>query len=408
MVEIYPEILRTESHCPRCYHLEKSVPKLFFWGVHVLGRYTCQSCRLAFLGTLPSGHTSLFPVSFSTDKKYRLFDRKSAGWLAFPLIDAVSSGKKIEGNIQIFNPGLGKDLILINCLDTCFGHVFTKVWNVYFNKSSFQEIGIAVLIPDQYQWLLPKEVEIWSVKTNLEALSAEISGLDQWVKAQFKRFRKVYLHPVPVHVNHQGLDFEKILGIKPFDLDFFSTTSPNITFVWRADRFWLNNNILYFFDKASRKYQVENFFQPIFAWRQEQLVMRLTNKIIKKLPYASFTITGVGKTGSFPSFIKDWRQGAIDWQVEQDWNHIFRKSHVVRGVHGSHMLIPTALSAGFVEILPRYKIDHLTEDISQAHSSRLSHFLGRFVDEYATPDLISMHVVSMVKKFGFIKKNMEA
>ena len=408
MVEIYPEILRTESHCPRCTHLEKSVPKLFFWGVHVLGRFTCQSCQLAFLGTIPSGHTSLFPVSFSLDKKYRRFDVERSDWLALPLIDSVCSGKKKEPTIQMYNPGSGKDLILINCLDTCFGHVFTKVWNVYLNKSSFQESSIAVLIPDRCQWLLPKEVEIWSVKLNLEALSAEISSLDQWVKEQFKRFRKVYLHPAPVHLNHQGLDFEKILGIKPFDLDFFSSTSPNITFVWRADRFWLNSRILYFIDKASRKYKVENFFMPIFTWRQEQLVKRLTNSIIKKLPKASFSITGIGKTGRFASFINDQRKKSIDLQVEREWNLIFRKSHVVIGVHGSHMLIPTALSAGFIEILPRYKIDHLTEDISQAHnSSRLSHFLGRFVDEYVTSDLVSRHVISMVKKFDFIKSNME-
>ncbi|WP_040757355.1 hypothetical protein, partial [Winogradskyella psychrotolerans] len=125
MIEIYPEIVKSESQCPRCSELQNSGGALYFQGIHVLSNCTCQACGLEYYATLPSGHSSLFPVSFTLDKNYQQFDKENASWMAIPLLASIGDNLSVEGNFQIYNQGEGKELILINCLDDCFGHVFT-------------------------------------------------------------------------------------------------------------------------------------------------------------------------------------------------------------------------------------------------------------------------------------------
>ena len=280
---------------------------------------------------------------------------------------------------------------------------------MYLLKKQFPGKTLAVLLPERCRWLISdKEVEIWSVALPMEDIGKGVQGLDSWVKQQFKRFRSVALSVVPVHIDQEQLDFSEILQVMPFKLEEFETLPLQITYIWRSDKFWLNSKILDLLHKTSIKFNFQNWVANILQYRQGRLLSRLIEKVRKDLPNADFYVTGIGKQGKLPQGCKDERVGKMEESVERKWNDIYRRSHLVIGVHGSHMLIPTVLAAGFVEILPRYKIDHLTEDIAQVYNSRLSHFLGRFIDEFSSPDLVARHVVSMVKKFDFVKSNMDS
>ena len=105
--------------------------------------------------------------------------------------------------------------------------------------------------------------------------------------------------------------------------------------------------------------------------------------------------------------IKDMRSSQITADTEKNWCKIYAQSHVVIGVHGSNMLIPSSLAAGFIELLPRNKIAHLTEDLVLQNSSRYSIFLGRHLDHFASAELVSLHCCSMIKSFPFLYKNTE-
>ena len=59
------------------------------------------------------------------------------------------------------------------------------------------------------------------------------------------------LSEVPVHPPLEGLDFEEILQARPFALEDFEHQPLQLTFIWRSDRFWLNNRLLDFLHKAS-------------------------------------------------------------------------------------------------------------------------------------------------------------
>jgi hypothetical protein len=69
------------------------------------------------------------------------------------------------------------------------------------------------------------------------------------------------------------------------------------------------------------------------------------------------------------------------------------------------MIIPTSLSAGFIELLPRHKIPHLTEDVAPSYAGRYRHFLGRFLDQFSSTRLLSLHAISMLTDFRYFYTN---
>ncbi|WP_162340636.1 hypothetical protein [Cyclobacterium salsum] len=401
MIDIYPYIASIPANCPRCGGESKDIGELFFQGTHVLAEQHCSDCGLDFYATLPIGHAALYPVAFSKDGKFCHYNRQEGSWMALPLIRSFQEDAGAEVEIALLQPNPGGELLLVNCLDSCFGHVFTKLWNVYLLKKQYPFKTLAVLLPARCRWLLTDaEVEIWSVDLPLEELGKGVPGLDVWVKEQSRRFASVALSEVPVHPPLERLDIEEILQARPFALEAFESQPLQLTFIWRSDRFWLNSRLLDFLHKASIKFGFQGRVQGLLCYRQASLLGRLLRKLRKSLPEARFVLTGLGKEGRLPSGWKDERVEVIDEGVERTWNELYRHSQLVMGVHGSHMLIPTALAAGFVEILPRHKLPHLTEDIGRQHSGRLGAFLGRFVDEFSSSSLVAGHVVSMVKGFG--------
>ncbi|MFO7826942.1 MAG: hypothetical protein R6V72_23615 [Cyclobacterium sp.] len=401
MIDTYPYKPSIPANCPRCGAEGKDTSELFFQGTHVLAEHSCGDCGLDFYATLPIGHAALYPVVCARDGSYARYNRQEGSWMALPLIRSLQKDAGVGAAIGLVQPNSGGDLILVNCLDSCFGHVFTKLWNVYLLKKQFPFKTLAVLLPARCHWLITDtEIEIWSVDLPLEEMGKDIRGFDAWVKEQFMRFGSVSLSEVPVHPPLEGLDFEAILQARPFALEDFERQPLQLTFIWRSDRFWLNSRLLDFFHKASIKFGFQDRVLGLLCYRQASLLGRLLRRLRKSLPEARFVVTGQGKEGRLPSGWKDQRVAEIDERVERQWNEIYRHSQLVLGVHGSHMLIPTALSAGFVEILPRHKLPNLTEDIGRQHGGHLGPFLGRFVDEFSSPRLVAAHVWTMVKGFG--------
>ncbi|WP_375586208.1 hypothetical protein [Cyclobacterium xiamenense] len=401
MIELFPRTDSFASDCPGCG--EKEIPGRtpFFQGPHVLAVHACSTCGLEFFATLPVGHAALFPVAFSRDGRHTRFDRKEGSWMALPLIRSFRRNLEVDAGMRLLQANPGGDLVLVNCLDSCFGHVLSKLWNVMLLKKKFPSKTLAVLLPSRFSWLVTDpRVEIWSIDLPLEALDNGVKGLDAWVKKQCSRFRSVALSPVPVHPTIEESDLEEVLQARPFDLGDFTRLPLQLTFVWRSDRFWLDSPLLDLIDKASIKFGFQPLVRSLLCYRQRRLLAGLIRRLRSALPGARFYVTGLGKEGRLPESWIDERVERIDPAVERRWNEIYGRSQVVMGVHGSHMLIPTGLAAGFVELLPPHKVPHLTEDIARHHPGRMAHFLGRFVGENTNPSLLARHVIAMVKGFG--------
>jgi hypothetical protein len=135
-------------------------------------------------------------------------------------------------------------------------------------------------------------------------------------------------------------------------------------------------------------------------------VKRTISQIRKSLPDAKFYIVGIGKTGSFASGVHDERTSSVDDLIEKNWCSIYAGSHVVIGVHGSNMLLPTAHAAGCVEILPKDRYGNIIQDISVRYTDRKQLYFYRFADQFASPRTVANKAISIIQNFEIFERNM--
>jgi hypothetical protein len=411
MFELKSTSIDTIFTCPDCGCKFGQSKEVIFQGTHVVADCECECCENKYYHTIPSGHAALFPISFSQKTLKTSFDGKAKGWLADPLINSFRNKQEADRPItqKIFKKA--NSIVLLNCLDSCYGHVFLKLLNAqrYLKESSSKGQGLVLLIPSSFEWMVPPGItELWLVEAKLGDFNKRITGLDSFVKKQLERFQSVLLSASPVHPDLSKIDLQEFLKTEKFNLQDFEKKTTQICFVLREDRFWLNNRLDNFLMKAAISKGWMEWMKKYFVLKQNRLIKKLASKIREKHgKKILFYAAGLGRTGDLGKEIADRRKETIDEKGEKEWCDLYAGSHLVIGIHGSNMLIPTALSAGFIELLPRYKIYNLTEDIAMDQKGRYMQFLGRFLDEYSTASLVAEHTVSLINWFPVVRRNME-
>src|SRR5690606_28596791 len=95
----------------------------------------------------------------------------------------------------------------------------------------------------------------------------------------------------------------------------------------------------------------------------------------------------------------DKRTTKMNAEIERDWCRLYAQSHVVIGVHGSNMLLPTAHAAGCVEVLMEERDRNVVQDLSVRYNDRRQLFFYCFVDQYAAQSSDAVKVGGMYRQF---------
>ena len=407
MIKIFPN---TNLHptCPSCGNRVKFKGNYLFPGTHVLVKLFCAPCQQSYFQTLPVGHTLQYPICVSEDSGQVINRHNVPDWLTGPLVMALNQQNQAILPITKKVIGNRKDrVILLNCLDHCYGHVFWKLLNAERHLRQ-EDFGLILIVPASFVWLVPEGVmEVWVVDGDLRQFKKGILNLDAFIKEQINRFDEVYLSRAYVHIDHTRIRIENFIKAKKFDLSAFNKCTPTVTFVMREDRFWIKNKFDELIYRFSVKFKLLPRFRHYFTLKQNNLISNTAIALKKELPDCRIIATGLGNSGKLNKVIENRRTKIIDVQVERAWCEIYAQSHIVFGVHGSNMIIPTSLAAGFIEILPDYKISNLSEDITFSSNTRYTLFLGRHMPSFTKPALIVKHMVSMIKLFSQVKNNMD-
>jgi hypothetical protein len=392
------------STCPGCELDNEGFENYRFTGLHILGIGRCNHCGTEYFHNWPVGHGVDFPISFDGNGKAR-YPAKSAQWLAGPLIKSIKEGLNSTAKVvRKINRPLSAALLL-NCLDPCYGHVLWKLFNAFHYRDLIYPKGLIVLIPANCTWLVPDFVaEVWSVDIPMSQLGLPISELDGFIRSQSEQYDSIRVLPGYTHIDHEKLDLKMFLGVDKFKLSEFDSRQAAITFIWREDRFWLGSVMGEWISLIEAKYSWRWLNQWLLKGQLRKM-RQVAIMVRKQLPEARFFVTGLGRWGKFPDFFEDLRQEKSDRRTETKWCQVYAQSQLVIGVHGSNMMIPTALAAGFIELLPRHKLSYMSEDILMNHPARLQTFLGRHLDLYCKSKVIAVHAVSMIRDFGYLYKN---
>lgn len=389
--------------CAVCGTEQPSQGELLFQGLHVVAKHTCSQCEQTFYTTLPVGHDLLYPAMFAEKGTHLSCDQSAISWLIGPLLKSLFHGVAITVPITRKGNATGEDAIILNCLDNVYGHVFTKLWNAVVLTRKYPDLHLIVFIPRALAWLVPDDVpEVWIFDAPLKQLRHGVANLDAEIKDRMQHFTQVWLSKAYTHLDLERIDLRRLHRTEPFDLSRFNNLKPTITLVLREDRFWHSTRLEYFLFLVATKFKLS---RSVFVWRQNRLVIKTARRILREIPSAEFFVAGLGATGRFPRVIRDRRKSAPTLEDEMMWCQLYARSHLVIGVHGSNMLLPTALAAGFIAIMPRHKIRHMAEDIAMVRPSRFLLFLGRHVDQHATPRLVSRHAISLIRYFPYVYKN---
>lgn len=382
MIEIFPQSYNLFT-CPQCKSDAVRQHKLIFQGIHLLADLECRNCGFEFYHDFPVGHGVTYPAV--VDKKnLRVLSPKGMDWYTQPLINSlqqpsaqpVTVSKKING--EAADP---KKAIFCNCLDAWYGHVLLKLMNVQFYHDRYPGYKIIVLLPAGFTWMVPDYVhEIWTADVKLRNTVHYFLQLEAFILQELKQYAAVYHSRGYSHPKLQEIRVQDFFRVPAFHRENFLKAPPQFLYVYREDRLWINpflSRVFNFLNHRNIK-----FLNGFFYGLQAKRINRLAQKIKNRLPNSSFYVCGLGSRGKFLSDITDRRAARLNEQLELDWCQLYAQSHVVIGIHGSNMLIPSALSAAWVEILPDDRVGNISQDLFCKHAFNEMVFFGRFASPY--------------------------
>ncbi len=398
MIELKPNIYKKFT-CPECMSSCIEITDIVFPGIHILADCTCNNCKLQFFSDFPVGHALFYRVSFNKNN-LKIYSNENIDWFSKSLINSYVEKNNTPVIIQkkIYNK---KDkVVLLNCIDYLYGHVLLKLFNAQEYLERYDDRGVIVLIPKQFEWLVPEGVsEVWTVDIKLKQARDWFVSVDKFIKNELKNFSTVYLSIAFSHPEFGKINIEKFTGTKPFDIRNFAKRTPTFTFIYREDRLWTSGRFTSFIGEAINQKPSLKLFKRFLVLRQNTKIVKTFRALKKILPNSVFNVVGLGTTGNYPVFINDLRTNNTDTDTEKNWCKVYSESHIVIGVHGSNMILPTALSAGFIEILPSSRENNFLQDIAKSFKDRMDVFLGRFSIEQVSPTELAAKAASIIKIF---------
>ena len=373
--------------------------------MQVLSDLECSVCRLRFLRDLPQGFAMDHPVTIAADGKVMDGDTVPF-WIMEPFLKGFRNRNDAPINIERRVFKVHRRVIVLNTLDFLYGHVLLKLYNAQHYMDNYPDHGLVVVLPRMYEWLIPKGcAEAWIIDLRLGGMQGWHNAFNNFVQQRMGDYDEVQLGKGYSHPDFTEVDIERYTGIKPFDLANFTMAPKHVTFVARQDRLWYRWPACKLAHRALRKVGLGKLLNGLFVADQECLVRRSMARIRGSQPGITFSIVGLGEPRDHAQDVNDLRTTRMDTVIERSWCEADARSQVVVGVHGSNMLLPTALAAGCVEILPHDRQGNVVQDISVRYNDRMQLFLYRFVTEFARPVEIDRQVSAMFDHFSVFERN---
>lgn len=390
-------------NCPYCQeHLE--VIGWYVPGMRNLADLKCPQCKLRFYGDLAVGHGLHYPMLLEHETGI-VHDDYAEEWFAQWLRDSYANRVDSSVKFTVENFSQLKKPILLNCLDTLYGHSILKLLNAQYYIDRCLDHELILLIPRFLRWMVPDGVaEIWTVDLSLNRGVEWNDWIASEIKCRIEPFEACWLSVAFSHPHYEDFTIERFTRVQPFPVDKWidRLKRPTVTFIWREDRLWID-------EKRNSKWQdlplklKRRFLKTEMLLtdraKQKQKVIDLACKLKTDLPRLDFAVVGIGKPGGFPEWITDLKTLEPGEKTEKKWCERYAQSHIVIGVHGSNMLLPSAHAGSIVELVPNSRWGNLVQDILLSSDDiRESVFRYRFLSIESTVNTVANCTVSLMRR----------
>jgi hypothetical protein len=328
------------------------------------------ACGGRFYVDLPTGQGMLTPIILDADTG-QTFDKNGAPWFAQWLRDGFFNRHTAPPSVkeELFRP-ISRPLLL-NCLDVLYGHELMKLFNAQYYLDNHQNHDLVILIHKNFRWLVPQGVAaIWTLDAPMSEGTDWNDGLDVFIKSRLEKNQEIWLAQA-VNLPH-GDDYHisRFTGVSRFPRGdrqawLEALQRPRITFVYREDRCWFGENIFYNAIGYAAMRGRRRF--PTFGitrFLQQRAISLLAQSLRRISPRIQFNVIGMGPRGGLPSWIDDRRTLQLTADSEVEVCKICANSHVVIGVHGSNMLLPTAHAGAVIDLMPDDRWHNLGQDLA--------------------------------------------
>jgi hypothetical protein len=405
MVRLHP---RPDAfhQCPYC-HCALKVVGWHIPGMRTLADLVCHECGKEFYGDMLAGFGLLYPMLLEKGVG-KVHDRYGveyfAGWLrdSYPRRNDVSFTVTVES----FRP-LKRPLIL-NCLDALYGHVVLKLLNAQYYLDHADNYDLLLIVPKFLRWMVPDGVsEVWTVDLPLRQGTAWSDAFARRLAARIAQSEEAWLSvafPLP---HPEDFDISRFTRVLPFNLCEWEARldRPVVTFVVREDRLWVReqqlNSLRFFGRRLSARVGGKH---PDLVGLQVENFNALAARLRAEVPDCEIAVTGIGRRGTLAPWISDRRELWVSSDTERTWCELYARSHVVIGVHGSNMLLPSAHAGAVVGLVPPDRWGNILQDFLYRPSDmRIASLLYRTLPLSTTVADLSDVVVGLLDNFGLHK-----
>ncbi len=394
--------------CPHC-RARLGVKGWRIPGMRNLADLLCERCGREFYGDLAAGQALYTPMLLEKATG-AVHDTHGVEWFAAWLRESYARRADEPVTFDVLESrAVARPVVLLNCLDTLYGHSLLKLLNAQYYLDRRADVDLVIMIPSFLAWMAPSgAAQVWVVGLPLRRGAEWNEWLAREVRRRVEAFERVSLGHALSHPRPDEFDIERFTRVKPFPLDEWDARleRPTVTFIWRDDRPWRSPADS---TQSARRERLKRLMtsQSRRVLKQSELVSELAEALRRDLPALDFAVAGLSELAGrveLPEWVSDLRRAAPDADDERGWCERYAASHVVVGVHGSNMLLPSAHAGGLVELMGRERWGNFTQDIlfRDAGDCREMLFRYRFVDDSTTPSALAQLVsLQLTKRESF-------
>lgn len=401
-----------DHECPHC-RVRLDAKGLHVPGMRNLADLLCARCGREFYGDLAAGQALYTPMLLEKATGV-VHDPHGVGWFAEWLRDSYArrTDEPVPFDVREYRP-VGRPVVLLNCLDTLYGHSLLKLLNAQYHLDRQRDVDLVVMVPSFLAWMVPDgAAQVWVVGLPLRRGTEWNDWLARETRRRVEAFERVSLSHALSHPRPDEFDIERFTRVKPFPLGGWDErlARPAVTFIWRDDRPWRDAAVA---ATPSSRERLGRLLTPKSRPKigQAELVSEFAEALRRELPALDFAVAGLsegGARGEMPEWVGDLRRTTPDEVTERAWCERYAASHVVVGVHGSNMLLPSAHAGGVVELIGPERWGNFTQDIlfREAGDSRETLFRYRFVDDSTPPSALAQLVSILLRKLPSFRRLM--
>lgn len=407
MISLYP-LVDTTKHCPFC-NIRLETLGCYIPGMHTLADLRCKQCEREYFSALPAGHGLYHSILLEKDSAAIYDSDEEFRWFSNWIRTAYAARTDNPRTITVEEHRPIKRPLLLNCLDTLYGHALLKLLNAQYYLDQKPDFDLIVLISRSLRWLVPDDVAaIWTVDLPLKQGTEWNDNLALEIRRRLESFPECWLSIGLSHPHSSDFAIERFTGVTPFAIDQWADRwdKPTVTFIWRNDRLWRDRSDRGRLHRLTRRpfYRLGLRSQSEDALgEQYRQIAELAGNLRQHLPDLDFAVAGIGQHGRFPEWITDLRVSSMTDEMEKTWCHRYARSHVVVGIHGSNMLLPSAHAGGVVELMPPKRWVSLLQDLllTKPYDARDVAFRHRVVPSETSVNEIAHVISSLIKDYPF-------